>query len=88
LRISLYVDLLLAGLCGELEAIAGHNVLEDLIFEVPVDGDETEFHRIYYRKSGEGHGTGQTWVVCVKTSFLSTLNRMSSGIEGGQRKVV
>ena len=32
----------LAGLCDELEAMAGHNTLEALSFEVNVDGHETE----------------------------------------------
>ena len=41
LTVSLYDDLPLAGLCDELEAMAGHNVLESLSFEVQVDGDET-----------------------------------------------
>jgi hypothetical protein len=42
LRVFLYDDLPLAGLCDELEAMAGHNVLEALSFEVLVDSDETE----------------------------------------------
>ena len=42
LTVSLYDDLPLAGLCEELEAMAGHNMLEALSFEVRVDGDETE----------------------------------------------
>jgi len=42
LRVFLFDDLPLAGLCGELEAMAGHNVLEALSFEVLVDGDETK----------------------------------------------
>ena len=42
LTVSLYVDLPLAGLCDELEAMAGHNMLEALSFEVRVNGDETE----------------------------------------------
>ena len=33
---------LLAGLCEELKAMAGHNMLEALSFEVDVDGDETD----------------------------------------------
>ena len=32
----------LAGLCGELEAMAGHNVLETLSVRVDIDGNETE----------------------------------------------
>jgi hypothetical protein len=47
LTVSLYDDsvpvpLLLAGLCEELEAMAGHNMLEALSLDVNVDGYETE----------------------------------------------
>ena len=48
----------LAGLYYELEAMAGHNMLEILSFEVSVGGYETEG---LIPKCGEG--TGQTWVV-------------------------
>ena len=44
-KVPLYynsVTLPLAGLCEELEAMAGHNVLEALSFIVGVDGDESE----------------------------------------------
>jgi hypothetical protein len=36
------VPLALAGICEELEAMAGHNMLEALSLEVRVDGDKTE----------------------------------------------
>ena len=69
LTLSLYsVPQPLAGLCEELEAMAGHNMLEALSLEVGIDGHETGHHRIYNPTCGEG--TGQTWVVCVKTGFL------------------
>ena len=45
LKVSLYdqfISLPLAGLCEELEAMAGHNMLETLSFEVIVDGHESE----------------------------------------------
>ena len=45
LTVYLYDDsipLRLAGICEELEAMAGHNMLEALSFKVEVDGDETE----------------------------------------------
>ena len=45
LSVRLYDDFTrppLAGLCEELEAMAGHNILEALSFEFEVDGDETE----------------------------------------------
>ena len=42
LTVSLDVGLPLAGLCDELEAMAGHNMLEALSFLVRVDGDESE----------------------------------------------
>ena len=35
---------MLAGLCEELEAMAGHNMLETLFLEVKVDGYETEVY--------------------------------------------
>jgi hypothetical protein len=41
LTVFLYDELPLAGLCDELEAMAGHNMLEALSFEVRVDSDET-----------------------------------------------
>ena len=71
LTVSLYSDsypLPLARLCNELEAMAGHNILEALSLKVHLEGHETGFYRIYIPKSGEG--TGQTWVVFVKTCFL------------------
>ena len=37
-----FVSLPLAGLCEELEAMTGHNMLEALSFEIRVDGHETE----------------------------------------------
>ena len=37
-----FVPLVLAGLCEELEAMAGYNTLDTLSFEVGVDGDETD----------------------------------------------
>ena len=40
--VSVYNDLPLAGICEGLEAIAGHNMLESLSFEVLVDEDESE----------------------------------------------
>jgi hypothetical protein len=40
--LDLAVSLPIAGLCEELEAMAGHNTLEALSLEVNVDGDETE----------------------------------------------
>ena len=45
LTVSLYDDSLplpLAGICEELEAMAGHNILEVLSLEVHIDGHETE----------------------------------------------
>ena len=46
LTVSLYNDsiplLPLAGLCEELEAMAGHNILEALFLDVQVEGHETE----------------------------------------------
>ena len=36
------IPLRLAGICEELEAMTGHNMLESLSFEVKVDGDETD----------------------------------------------
>jgi len=45
LKVPLYVklgSLILAGLCEELEAMAGHNMLEALSFEVRVDEKDTE----------------------------------------------
>ena len=40
--LDLTVSLSLPGLCEELEALAGHNMLEALSLEVEVDGNETE----------------------------------------------
>ena len=66
---DLPLPLPLSGLCKELEAMAGHNMLESLSLEVNIDGYETEkLIGSIIQKCGEG--TGQIWVVCVKTGFL------------------
>ena len=51
----------LAGLCEELEVMAGHNRLGALSFEVKGNG---------YEIDERGGGSGQAWVVCPKTGFL------------------
>jgi hypothetical protein len=51
--------------------MAGHDILEALSFELDVDGQETEDAVGSIIQSVEKvTGTGQTWVVCVKTGFL------------------
>ena len=65
------VPLRLPELCEELEAMAGRNALDVLSFVFQIVGDETEFHRIYNPRSGEG--TGRIWVVCVKAGIFSSL---------------
>ena len=66
-----------SGVCEELEAMAGHNILETLFFEVKVSRPwDRGFHRIRIPKSGGD--TGQTWVVvCLETGlFQKSLVRM------------
>jgi hypothetical protein len=63
----------LAGICEELEAIAGQNMLETLSFEIQVDRvRRDDFMGSIIQKVEEVvvRGTGETWVVCVKTGFL------------------
>jgi hypothetical protein len=63
------ISLPLAGLCEELDTMAGHNILEALSFEVNVDGYETEIFVGSYIQSLEKVLIKSGWPALKQVSF-------------------
>ena len=76
---GLPLPLLLVGLYDELEAMAGHNILEALYFKVNVDGYEKGNSSIIHNAEKALNLGG-----LLLDSFLYDLNYILSGIMGGQ----
>ena len=64
----LYLSSVCSGVCEELEAMAGHDILEALSFEVKVVSQKTGFCWIRIPRSGGF--AGQTWVVRLEPVFF------------------